>query len=108
MFGFSDNKWRDRGKLFDADWLSRSNNYDDKDELEAELKPTAVEEKSDIEQGVVDDSKLLAQRIKADFTNYKRRVEQEREQQSKCAMIVVRGAVGDSGPAALLHTIAGN
>ena len=85
MFGFNDNKWRDRGKFFDADWLSRSNNYDDKDELEAALKPTAVKAKSDTQQSVVDDSKLLAQRIKADFANYKRRVEQERERQVKCA-----------------------
>jgi len=86
MFGFGDNRWRDRKRFYDTDWLCSSTGCEEEDEvLESELKPVAVEEKPDIEQGLVDDSKLLAQRIKADFANYKRRVEQERERQVKCA-----------------------
>ncbi|MFC1998682.1 nucleotide exchange factor GrpE [Chloroflexota bacterium] len=86
MFGFGDNGRRDERRYFDPSWLGRSTDRDEEDEeLEAGLKPAVVEENPVIGEDVVDGSGSLAQRIKADFANYKRRVEQEREKQSKCA-----------------------
>jgi molecular chaperone GrpE len=86
VFGFGDNRWRDRKRFYDTDWLCSSSGCDEEDEeLEAELKPAAVVETPDIEQDVVNHSESLHERIKADFVNYKRRVELERVQQAKCA-----------------------
>jgi molecular chaperone GrpE len=86
MVGFGDNRWGDRRGYFDTDWLGRSTDQDEEEqESEAKLKPAAVGDALDIGQDVVDDSEHVVQRIRADFANYKRRIEQEREKQTKCA-----------------------
>ncbi len=87
MFGFGDNGWKDRGRYFDPSWLDMSTDNNDEEEqsFEADLHPATAGETLGIEQGVVDDSAQLAQRVRSDFTNYKRRIEQEKEKQVKCA-----------------------
>ena len=84
MFGFDNSKNRCSNRLRDSDWLGGSNDRDD-DELEAELRPSVVQGQPVIETEAVDDSTQQVLRIKADFDNYKRRVQNERQQQVECA-----------------------
>jgi molecular chaperone GrpE len=87
MFGFDNNRNQYDGRFRDSDWFGGSIDQSEQDELvtDAELKPAAVWETHDIKADLVDDAGQVAQRIKADFANYKRRVQNERELQAKCA-----------------------